>query len=64
MGQVPSSDGERMGSGRAGTVPIQRARPDGSVKKPWVEEGVKKCWDSQPAAEAAIDSTRLLGRRL
>ncbi len=29
-----------------------------------VLEGVKKCWDSQPAAEAAIDSTRLLGRRL
>ncbi len=28
------------------------------------QEGVKKCWDSQPAAEAAIDATRLLERRL
>ena len=40
---------------RAGThVHAAGPRPDGSVKNPWVEQGVKKCWDSQPAAESSL----------
>ncbi len=75
VGQLPPSDGERMASGRAGIMPIQRARAltgtalSGARRRPLHDsypvpprrqscprpgEGVKKCWDSQPAAESSL----------